>query len=522
MAEFALVLLTQSARLYRLGSGPAEHVATAEADDDVAAWVVQHVEAGANCALVSDSMDESYVQSNVPPMWMPATRQQIMRRRLAQQLRDTPYRVAVLAPTGSWRPPTRVSLIGMGQHERIGEWLGALAARQIKVKGLWPMSALIARAINHKVPKGKRPAPSGASTEPARIRPTLALVATPAGLRQVLLRGRIPLFSRLVPHANEDLSAASVLTEARRTVQYLISQDWLSSADQPVATQVWLASEHAKALAELSNDLNFDVQSIEVVTDAYASLLPLLVSASAQLQFLPALSRTSWRVAQIGKAANLVGLAALVLSGLWSADVLWQTWGQRQQLQAQTTRTAVLLEQSREEVLRAKGDLSQAGLAVATVQAWQQTLAAQPDQWVAMQHLAGALQAVTGVVVQTIRWELPRMQAQTAGGAVPAVVRLACPQMSVKGTLPAAPAKAPEPAKPVLALLSLTASLPSELSQRQALQLQNQLLSGLNANGWTAFVSQSTVNLDATQAQRGKLGEQKARSVDYCLQRVES
>ena len=520
MAEFALVLLTQSARLYRLGSGPAEHVATAEEADDVAAWVAQHVEVGANCALVSDSMDESYVQSNVPPIWMPSTRQQLMQRRLAQQLRDTPYRVAVLAPSGTWRPPTRVSLIGIGQHERIGEWLGALAARQVRVKGLWPMSALIARAIKHKLPQSAK-AVRPASAEPTSIRPTLALVATPAGLRQVLLRGRTPLFSRLVPRASDDdLSAASVLTEARRTVQYLISQDWLNSADQPVATQVWLASEHAKALAELGTDPNFDVQSIDVVTDAYASLLPLLASASAQLQCLPALSRTSWRVAQIGKAANVIGLAALVLSGLWSADVLWETWGKRQQLQAQTTRTTALLQQSREEVLRAKGDLSQAGLAVATVQAWQQTLAAQPDQFAAMQHLAGALQAANGVVVQKIRWEVQRMQAQTAGGAVTPTVRLACPQTVAAGALPVA-AAALVSAKPVLALLSLTTSLPSELSQRQALQLQSQLLAALNANGWAAFVSQSTLNLDATQAQRGKLGELSARSVDYCLQRGE-
>ena len=525
MADFALVLLTQSARLYRLGSGLAEHVATAEAGDDVVAWVAQHVEAGANCSLVSDSMDESYVQSNLPPLWMPAPRQQLMQRRLTQQLRDTPYRVAVLAPSGSWRPPTRVSLIGIGQHERIGDWLKALAARQIKVKGLWPMSALIARAVKHKLPKSTKAVRSASATglvQQASIRPTLALVATPAGLRQVLLRGRIPLFSRLVPRASDDdLSAASVLTEARRTVQYLISQDWLSSADQPVATQAWLAAEHAKTLSELGSDLNFDVQSVDVVTDAYASLLPLLASASAQLQFLPALSRTSWRVAQVGKAANVIGLAALFLSALWSADGVWETWGKRQQLQAQTTRTEALLQQAREEVLRAKGDLSQAGLAVATVQAWQQTVAAQPDQWAAMQHLAEALQAVAGVTVKTIRWELPRMQAQTAGGAVPPVVRLACPQPVVAGALPVpAAATAPEPAKPVLALLSLTTTLPSELSQRQALQLQSQLLAALNANGWSAFVSQSTLNLLATQAQRGKLGELSARNVDYCLQRV--
>ena len=517
MAEFALVLATQSAHLYRLGSSLAEHVATAEAADNVAQWVAQHVPAGANCALVSDSIDESYVQSNLPPMWFASTRRQLMQRRLSQQLRDTPYRVAVLAPSGSWRPPTRASLIGMGQHERIAEWLAALATRQVRVKGLWPMSALIARAIRHKAPKGKRPA----SAEPARIRPTLALVATPAGLRQVLLRGRTPLFSRLVLNVSENsLSAAYVLAEARRTVQYLISQDWLTSADQPVATQVWLASEHAEALAELGNDLNFDVQSIEVITDAYASLLPLLTSASAQLQFLPALSRTSWRVVQIAKAANIVGLSALVLSGLWSADVLWKTWGKRQQMQEQATSAATLLQQSRQEMLRAKGDLSEAGLAVATVQAWQQTLAAQPDQRAAMQHLAHALQAAPGVEVKTIRWEVPRLPAQTAGGTAAPLARLACPQTVVAGALPAA-TPTPGPAKPVLALLSLTASLPSDISQRQALRLQDKLQAGLHANGWSAFVTKSTVNLDASQAQRGKLGELSVRTIDICLQKVE-
>ena len=520
MAEFALVLATQSAHLYRLGSGLAEHVATVEDADNVAPWVAQHVPAGANCALVSDSIDESYVQSNLPPIWLASTRRQLMQRRLSQQLRETPYRVAVLAPSGSWRPPTRVSLIGMGQHERIGEWLTALAARQVRVKGLWPMSALIARAIHHKAPRGERPAP----VEPARTRPTLALVATPAGLRQVLLRGRIPLFSRLVLNADENsLSAAYVLAEARRTLQYLISQDWLTSADQPVATQVWLASEHAEALADLDNDLNFDVQSIEVVTDAYASLLPLLTSASAQLQFLPALSRISWRVAQIVKAANMAGLTALVLSGLWSADLLWQTWGKRQQTQDQATRAGALLQESRQEMLRAKGNLNEAGLAVATVQAWQQTLAVQADQRAAMQHLADALQAAPGVEVQTIRWEVPRLQAQTASGAAVPLARLACPQPVAAGALPAAMATvsaALEPAKPVLALLSLSASLPSDLSQRQALLLQNTMLDGLHANGWSAFVTKSTVNLDAGQAQRGKLGELSVRSVDFCLQRV--
>lgn len=523
--DFAIVIAQQSVHLYRLSGASAEAVATADADEEPMAWVAAHMPARGNCSLVSDIMDEAYIRSVLPPIWLAGTRNQLLQRRLQQQLRDNPYRAAVLAPSGSWRPPTRVSLIGLGQSERIGQWLAALAAHHVRVKGLWPLSALIALEVNQKAPRrpraeavqtGEQPAP-----ESATLRPTLALVATPAGLRQVLVRGKTPLFSRLALSVGEgSLSAGFVLAEARRTVQYLISQEWLGSADQPVATQMWLPFDDDQALQEVTEDPALDVQFIEGVDDAYARLLPRLKSVSAQLQFLPDESRLQWRAAQISASAKYGGIAALVLAGLWSADLLWLSWGKRNQAQEQLARAAAINQQASQEVLRAKGDLSQAGLAVATVQAWQQTVAVQPDQIAGLQHLATALAGSPGVDVQKISWQLPRLQAQAPGVPPPPAAPFECTKQVDVAVTAAAPAPPAEPAKPAAAMLTITAALPQALSQRQAIQLQEGLLGRLNVGGWSASLVKSTVTLDPIQVQTGRVGEVGARSLELCLQKA--
>jgi hypothetical protein len=521
MAAFALVIAQQSVHLYRMDRGGAEPVAIAHVHDDPVAWVASHLPARAECSLVSDIMDEAYIRNVLPPIWVSGTRQQLLQRRLTQQLRDNPYRAAVLEPSGSWRPPTRVSLIGMGQSERIGQWLKALTAHHIHVKGLWPLSALIALSVNHKAPRRKPAAApdSGSKPQPVVSRPVLALVATQAGLRQVLVRGKTPLFSRLALSVGEgSLSADFVLAEARRTVQYLISQEWISSAEQPVATQMWLPSEDEQALEAVGSDPALDLQFIAPVPDAYAYLLPRLKSAPAQLQFLPDESRTQWRAAQVARTAKVTGITALVVALLWSADLMWLSWGKRKLAEEQTVRAAVINRQANQEVLRAKGDLTEAGLAVATVQAWKQTIAAQPDQLAGLQHLAAALKNSPGVEVQKISWELPRLQVQAAGVPPAPAEPFACPVLA-DATGAASPVATAEPAKPSVALLSLVAELPLSLTQRQALALQDTLLTSLNSGSWSASLLKSTVTLDPDQVQSGKLGEVGARTIELCLQK---
>lgn len=500
MPAFALVIAQHSAHLYRLARRGALLVATAGIDDAPARWVAQHLPANANCSMVSDLMDESYIRSVLPPIWLPSTRRLLLRRRLQLQHRTTRYSAAVLVPSGSWRPPTRASLFGMGQTERIDEWLAALVARQVRIRGLWPLSELIALAVDQHAVRRARPEAS-TTREPASTRPILALVSTAAGLRQVLVRGKTPLFSRLASSGTEgSLSSAYVLIEARRTVQYLISQEWLTSSDQPVATQVWLPVDDSQSLVQLGSDLALDVQSIEGVSDAYSRLLPFLKLASAQTQCLPANYTTSWRAAQIAGFAQMAGVTALVVSAAWSAESLWESYSKGRLGQEQVRRAAILNKQASQEVQRAKGDISQAGLAVATVQVWQQMIAAQPSQLAAMQHLANSMRTAPKIEIQNIRWELPAVVTAAVGAP------FECPGGS--------------PRPPADALLKAVMTLPEDLNQRQALQLEENLLTTLNARGWTAYVSRSSVDLDPSQAQTGKLGVSMARTLALCVQKV--
>lgn len=537
MTEFALVIAQQSVHLYRVSRSVAEPAAVADACDDAGAWLAQHLPVHATCSLVSDMMDETYIISTLPPIWLAATRRLLLRRRLVQQLRDTPYRAAVLAPSGTWRPPTQGCLLGLGQSERIDQWLDALAERRARIKGLWPLSALIALAIDPKA--ARRPRANAeldwvrVKQEPASMRLTLVLVATPAGLRQVLIQGKTPQFSRLALSADaQGFSAAAVLGEARRTLQYLVAQDWLASAEQPVATQVWLPLADDEALARASADPTLDVQLIEAVPDAYARLLPGLKSVSAQLQFLPDEPRALWRAAQISNSAIVLGLTALMVSALWSASQAWSAIGQRNLAAQQLANAAAINQQARDEVRRAKGDLSQAGLAVATVHAWKQTIAVQPDQFAALQQLAGALQAVPGIEVQKIQWQLPPLQPQAVGAAAAAAAPAApfeCPKPTpVAGAEAAAPAAVPgapaEPAasavKAAAALLSLTATLPLNVTRRQALALQASLIERLNAGGWQATLVKSGVALDPALVETGTLGLPGERALELCLQKA--
>ncbi len=217
----------------------------------------------------------------------------------------------------------------------------------------------------------------------------------------------------------------------------------------------------------------------------------------------------------MARTARITGVTALVVAALWSADLMWLSWGKRNLAQEQLLSAASINRLANQEVLRAKGDLTQAGLAVATVQAWQQTIAAQPEQLAGLQHLAAALENAPGVDVQKISWELPRLEAQVAG--TPAAP-FACPAAATPVVVePIPPA---ESVKPALARLSVSAELSSSLTQRQALALQDSLLTKLNAGGWSASLIKSTVTLDPEQVQTGTLGQVGSRALELCLQKA--
>ena len=519
MSEFVLVIAQQATFLYQLNGAKAERVADISVSENISPWLALHMPERAECSLVTDIMDESYVQSTLPPLWMPATRQQLLERRLSQQLRDTLYRAAILTPSGTYKPPTRAVFLGMGQGDRIKECIALLMAQHTRLKGLWPLAALIAVAANSRAFKGFQSKDSSLDKPklPASLQPTLALIATPTGLRQVLAIGKTPLFSRLAVGTGESSqSAENALNEARRTVQYLISQQWLAEADQPIATRLWLPAEDKEALASATDDTALDVQVLTPVEDAYVFLLPLVKNALPNLQLLPAANLLAWRATRIGRAAMAAGITALALATLWSAELLWDAWSKNKLKGQQLQQAAAINQQARLEVLQAKGDLSQAGLAVVTVQAWQKSIAAQPDQTAAMKHLVSALQAVPGLTLEKIRWELPGGEPETPGTAA---ATIACPASPSNAAQAAPTTAAPDTPKSAAAMLNLTATLDDGITQREALLLQGKVIAQLSTGGWSARMTKSSIEFDAAQRQTGIVGQAGARTIELCMER---
>ena len=544
MTEFVLVLSQQNSYLYRLARNAAELVAETDENEDLNAWLSQHFPIHAYCSVVSDLMDESYVQSNIPAIWLPGTRKQLVNRRLTQLLRDSPYRAAVFAPTGSWRPPTRASLIGIGQPSRVKQWVNALIERQGRIKGLWPLSALIALALAKKPTSTKKETSENPPIQEITLPPTLALIATPAGLRQVLIRGRAPLFSRLALNTSSlALTATGASTEAQRTVQYLIAQSWLSSTETPLVTNIWLNASAEQTQDDIEGVHNLIFQPVSHVSDSYAELLPLLKRVSLELQCLPQAYRTTWRATQIARNVKLIGYGSLAASVVWSGFIVLGAFSEQTKAQKEVQEAIDNDKKARQEVLQAKGDISQAGLAVATVNSWKSVFEAQPDQLGALQHLSLQLKNTPSIEINTLRWNLPNLVVQAEGAAAQALTEpLLCPQNAEPDTLPAAttalsttasitkvssaknevtaPADTENPGKTARAMLSFSAVLGEELSIRQATDAQEKLRSSLSTNGWQAFIQSSTAKFDPSQVQLGVLGEKKGVVFEICMHKI--
>ena len=68
MSEFVLVIAQQSSFLYQLSGVKADRVATAQIGEDVKAWIELYLPERADCSLVTDTMDETYVQTTLPAL----------------------------------------------------------------------------------------------------------------------------------------------------------------------------------------------------------------------------------------------------------------------------------------------------------------------------------------------------------------------------------------------------------------------------------------------------------------------
>jgi hypothetical protein len=164
-------------------------------------------------SVLSDQIEEDFRQDTLPFL-RGSARTQLLERKTGQIYRDSPYHtIATLGRQTDGRRDERVQLLGLTNAEGLNEWLTPLSAAGVRVAGVYSPPVVSRDLLRHLK--------SRTGTPPKRM---LLVSVNRAGLRQTLVEGEVPRFSRLAAVAREegDDFAAACLAEVNKTQQYLV------------------------------------------------------------------------------------------------------------------------------------------------------------------------------------------------------------------------------------------------------------------------------------------------------------
>ena len=163
--------------------------------------------------VLSDQIEEDFRQDTLPFL-RGSARTQLLERKTGQIYRDSPYHaIASLGRQAEGRRDERVQLLGLTNAEGLNEWLMPLSAAGVRVAGVYS-PPVASRDLLRLLRSRTGPPP----------RRMLLVSVNRAGLRQTLVEGEVPRFSRLAAVAREegDDFAADCLAEVNKTQQYLV------------------------------------------------------------------------------------------------------------------------------------------------------------------------------------------------------------------------------------------------------------------------------------------------------------
>ena len=364
--------------------------------------------------VVADLIEETHVQVDVPAL-MGSDRTGLMQQQMQNLLPEVPLR-------GTWQTSAsqpllpkafQINAVGVAS-QTLQTALDQEVAQKRPVQGVWPLSYLMAH---------------WAAKQPSlkKLDWLFLCLSLPHGLRMVLLKQGVPVFSRLLL----DLDPLQQATEISLTLKYLIDNRMLDRAAQPGIVLMQPATGLADALLEEGVGVLPAVlaQSAQgVLADVLA-----LAGSKAPGQLAPAPVRRYFLAYQARQGLVLSG-AVLALGGLWMVvgqaqavmDQMTQT-SQWQQQANNMTRSA----QSIQQGIAASGvDTSLMRLAI---EVKQRELQAGIDQPAALMQLAQLMQAQPQA--ELVRTELA-LVSSVCGGA---------PPLGAAGANPAQP-PAPPPA----------------------------------------------------------------------------
>ena len=365
--------------------------------------------------VVADLIEETHVVIEVPPL-MGSDRSGFIQVQLQNLLPEVPLQAMWQTQASHpWLPKAfQINAVGVAS-QALQTALDDAVAQQRPVQGVWPLSYLMAQWA------GKQAALKSAAW-------LLLCLALPHGLRMVLLKQGVPVFSRLLL----DLDPQQQALEISLTLKYLADNRVLDRTVRPGVVPMQPDTVLAQALKAYGVVVLPPVAN----TSSHGVLADVLALATGNTpgQLAPSPLRRYFLLRQATQGLKLAGVA-LAVGGAWiifgQAQTVMTQMDQTSQWQQQARQIAQAAQTIQQSIAASGVDTSLMRLAI---EVKQRELQAGIDLPAALLQLAQLMQAQPQA--ELVRSELA-LVSSVCGGA---------PPVAVGGAAPAQPVAPPPPA----------------------------------------------------------------------------
>lgn len=365
--------------------------------------------------VVADLIEETHVAVEVPPL-MGSDRSGFIQVQLQNLLPEVPLQAMWQTQASHpWLPKAfQINAVGVAS-QALQTALDEAVAQQRPVQGVWPLSYLMAQWA------GKQAALKSAAW-------LLLCLALPHGLRMVLLKQGVPVFSRLLL----DLDPQQQALEISLTLKYLADNRVLDRTVQPGVVPMQPDTVLAQALKAYGVVVLPPVAS----TSAHGVLADVLALATGNTpgQLAPSPLRRYFLLRQANQGLKLAG-AVLAVGGAWiifgQVQTVMTQMDQTSQWQQQARQIAQAAQTIQQSIAASGVDTSLMRLAI---EVKQRELQAGIDLPAALLQLSQLMQAQPQA--ELVRTELA-LVSSVCGGAPPLAVGGAVPVPPVAPPLPA-------------------------------------------------------------------------------------
>lgn len=362
--------------------------------------------------LLTDLIEEDFRTEDVPHL-RGGERDALIRRKLEQYYRNTPFRLAVLLRRRSdGRRDDDMLFSALTNPALISPWLDIMLTHNVALVGIYSLPHISAPLLS--------------ATPPDHL--LLLSWEKYAGLRQSYFdTGRLR-FSRLTPFGGNTTFGATAATEAARTQQYLKNLSQLPPG-APLHVQVIChANDRLELEAQLSgdNDLHFACLDLQELgrrigansdytdSDATPLFLHLLATRSPHTHYAAAEHTHFLLLSQLRRA--LFGTCAAIAAGcaLWTAANLMQGMALEENRREIEAQTAQLSQQSVQIIHNFPDALAPASEMKTAVLLSRQLDNASPPPQLILDGLSRTLDEFPALHIAKLSWQTNRDEAAIA------------------------------------------------------------------------------------------------------------